>query len=389
MPSLVGLLSVDLGNDLGFGDAGLGAAVSAFWLVTAIAAPLAGRWVDARGWPVGACVGALLTAAGLATCALLVHSWLGLLVVLAVSGIGYAFCSPTSNILVVAVVPPRRQASILGFKQTAPPLLMATAGATLPALAHAHGWRWAVALGLLLPVGVLVGVRRLLATGVPVRSARPSAGVAAPVPDGLPTPEPAAPLRALPVVVAAGLGTLSVATVTGFAVFTLVSVDVAPVRAAAVVAVGSLAAVLARVAAGRFLDSRPVEDLAPVLVVMGLAALALAMVATGTFGSAGGDGVWRALVVAGVALSLVTAWTWPALLLLMVVRRARGPGAASGLLQLGSGIGSAVGPVGFGLLSGAGSRGWAWLVMTAATALAMVLVARAGRPVRAVVAAEG
>lgn len=387
MPSLVGLLSVDLGDDLGFGEAGLGAAVSAFWLVTAIAAPLAGRWVDVHGWPVGARLGALLTAASLAACALLVDSWAALLVVLAVSGLGYAFCSPTSNLLVVAVVPVRRQASVLGFKQTAPPLLMAAAGATLPALALVHGWRWSVALGLLLPAAVLVGVRRLLATGVPVRKVRSTARASAsPVPDRA----PAAPLRALPVVVAAGLGTLSVATITGFAVFTLVSVDVAPVRAAGIVAVGSLFAVLARIAAGRYLDSRPVEDLAPVLVVMGLAVVALAMVAAGTFGdTASAVGAWSGLVVAGVVLSLVTAWTWPALLLLMVVRRSHGPGAASGLLQLGSGVGSAVGPVGFGLLSGSGNRGWAWLVMTAATLLAMVLVARAGRAPRETASAEG
>lgn len=378
MPSLVGLLSVDLGEDLGFGDAGLGAAVSAFWLVSAIAAPLAGRWVDGRGWPVGARLGALLTGTSLAACALLVDTWIGLIVVLAVSGAGYAFCSPTSNLLVIAVVPLRRQASVLGFKQTAPPLLMAAAGATLPALAHVHGWRWAVALGLLLPAAVLVGVRGLLESGVPVRSARGGQGPASRVP-GATAPAPVAPLRALPVIVAAGLGTLSVATITGFAVFTLVSVDVVPARAAGVVAGGSLLAVLARIGAGRYLDSRPVEDLAPVLLVMGLAVLALAMVAAGTFGAAGGAESWRALVIAGVVLSLVTAWTWPALLLLMVVRRSSGPGAASGLLQLGSGIGCAVGPVGFGLLAGAGHRGWAWGLMTAATVLAMALVARAGR----------
>ena len=41
-----------------FGDRQLGLMVSAFWLVTAVAAPLCGRWVDRRGWPVGRDLGA-------------------------------------------------------------------------------------------------------------------------------------------------------------------------------------------------------------------------------------------------------------------------------------------------------------------------------------------
>ena len=85
---------------------------------------------------------------------------------------------------------------------------------------------------------------------------------------------------------------------------------------------------------------------------------------------------WDALVVTGVVASLVAAWTWPALLLIAVVRSSTGPGAASGLLQLGSGLGSAVGPLVFGLLSEAGGRGWAWLGMAALTVLASLLVRR-------------
>ena len=375
VPSLVGLLSVDLTRDLDFGDTGLGLAVSAFWLVTAVAAPLAGRWIDRRGWPLGAVLGAVLTALCVAAAVLLVHTWVWLLVVLAVSGIGYALCSPTSNLLVMTAVPARRQASVLGFKQTAPPLLLAVAGATLPAVAHVHGWRPAMAVGLLLPAVVLLGVRLLVAAGTPTGAALadPAGAATRPSSSDADVSRPA-PLRPVHVVVSAGLGTLSVSTITGFAVLTLVGAGLPPVRAAAVVSVGSLLAVLARVGSSWYLDARPPSDLTPLRVVMGVAGLALCVVAAGT----AGEGVdW--LVVGGVVLSLVAAWTWPALLLLTVVRRAPGPGAASGLLQLGSGLGSAVGPMGFGLLSAAGGRSWAWLAMALSTAVAMVLVQRAGR----------
>jgi MFS family permease len=373
VPTVVGLLAVELGDDLDLDDARLGLVISAFWAVTAVVAPLAGRRVDRHGWRMGVRWGSLVTAACLAGLVLLVDSWVGLLVVVAVSGIGYAFASPTSNILVMALVPPARQASVLGLKQTAPPVLMAAAGAVLPAVAHLHGWRVATAIALVLPATALLLVRR-------GRRDESSARTSSATPVPRTQQERTRVRRALaPMVVAAGLGTFSVATLTGFAVLTLVVGGLAPVTAAAVVSVGSMLAVVARVAAGRLLDRRPPSDVTPLLVVMGAAVASLLLVAVGAFGverASGPVGVWQASIVAGVVIALVAAWTWPALLLIAVVRSSAGPGAASGLLQLGSGLGSAAGPLVFGVLSEVGGRGWAWTVMAVLTVLAMVLVRR-------------
>lgn len=374
VPTAVGLLAVELSDDLDLGEARLGLVVSAFWAVTAVAAPLAGRWVDRRGWRLGALCGALVVAACVAGCVLLVDSWVALLVVVAVSGLGYAFASPTSNILVMALVPPARQASVLGLKQTAPPLLMAAAGAALPGIAHLYGWRTAVACALVLPIAAL-------ALLVPHRVASADAAAARSRRHVVETPEERRRARRLlaPMVVAAGLGTFSVATLTGFAVLTLVTTGLGAVTSAWIVSAGSLVAVVARVAAGRFLDGRPASDVTPLLAVMGVAAVALLLVAAGAFGlgrtSTGAVG-WQAMVVVGVVVALVAAWTWPALLLITVVRSSVRPGAASGLIQLGSGLGSAVGPVLFGVLAEAGGRGWAWGVMAALTVVAMALVRR-------------
>lgn len=373
VPTVVGLLAVELGDDLDLDDARLGVVVSAFWAVTAVVAPLAGRGVDRHGWRMGVWWGSLVTAACLAGLVLLVDSWVGLLAVVAVSGIGYAFASPTSNILVMALVPRARQASVLGLKQTAPPLLMAAAGAVLPAVAHLHGWRVATAVALVLPATALLlggrGRRDESSARTPAATSEPR------------TLQDRAPVRRAlaPMVVAAGLGTFSVATLTGFAVLTLVVGGLAPVTAAAVVSVGSMLAVVARVAAGRFLDRRPPSDVTPLLVVMGAAVASLLLVAVGAFGAeraSGPEGLWQASIVAGVVIALVAAWTWPALLLIAVVRSSAGTGAASGLLQLGSGLGSAAGPLVFGVLSEVGGRGWAWTVMAVLTVLAMVLVRR-------------
>ncbi|HLT11403.1 MAG TPA: MFS transporter [Micromonosporaceae bacterium] len=373
VPTCLGVLAVDVTVDLNLGDAGLGLVVSAFWAVTAVAAPVAGRWVDRVGWPAGVRVGALVTAACLASCALVVDSWVALLVVFAISGVGYGLCSPTSNLVVVELVPPARHASVLGMKQTAPPLLMAAAGVTLPWLAHLLGWRAAMAAVLVLPAVVL-----LLAW----RGARGHRARSRSVSRSSPVVRRAERSVIAPMAVAAGLGTFSVATITGFAVLTLVSAGLSPVVAAGVVSGGSLLAVVVRVAAGRFLDTRPASDVTPLLAVMALAGITLGLVAVGVTGLDAGEGAgapWRAVVVAGVVLALVAAWTWPALLLITVVRTVSAPGAASGTVQLGSGIGSAVGPSAFGALSDAGGRGWAWAAMAVATVAAMVLVRRGGR----------
>ncbi|WP_341230248.1 MFS transporter [Nocardioides salarius] len=381
LPVLVGLLAVDLSLDLDLDDRRLGLAISAFWLVTAFSAPLGGRWVDRRGWPAGATGGAVVVAACLLGCVLLVDRWASLLVVLALGGLGYALCSPTSNVAVVTVVPAARRASVLGLKQTAPPLLAGLLAATLPLVAQAHGWRVAMAAGLVLPAAVLALVPALLAAGAPAHRRRPGTGPSA-VPVGGPAPAAPPARRELMLVAAAGLGTLSVATVTGFSVLTLVSVGLEPVAAGAVVSVGSLLAVLARVGSGAFLDRRPVDDDGPLLALMALAALSLGAVGVGLVGAeqagASAWSPWSVVVVGGVVLSLVSAWTWPALLLLAVVRTAAAPGAASGRLQVGSGLGSAVGPVCFGLLSTTGGRGPAWLLMAMCTLLAVALVHRAG-----------
>ncbi len=285
VPTLVGLLSVELSTDLEFGETGLGLAVSAFWAVTALAAPVAGRAADVRGWPHVAALGAVVTGGCLVGAAILVDSWAALVVVMMLAGVGYALCSPTSNLLVVRMAPLRRRASVLGFKQCAPPLLMAVAGASLPAIASRHGWRWSMALGAVLPIAVLAALGWLRAVGAAARRSGDAGTSRASDPCGRAAPprwRRCAPCRSWR---PPGLGTLSVATLTGFAVSSPSSPRAwTASRRLPVVSAGSLAAVLVRLLSGGYLDSRPVDDLRLLYVVMGLAVLALALVGIGLFG---------------------------------------------------------------------------------------------------------
>lgn len=381
VPTLVGLLAVHMEADLGFDDRGLGLAIAVFWAVTAIGAPLAGRAADLFGWPLVARLGAMVTTLALLGLSLAVSGLGGLVVMMAVAGLGYCLCSPTSNLLVVDAVESGRRASALGLKQTAPPVLMTLYGVATPWLVAHVGWRMALAVGVLPSLAVLVGVpalvrRRAAVDAVSHEQAAP--GSLRPASRSRDRP-PVRPLRLAPVVVVAGLGTFSVATVTGFSVLTLVQVGLEASSAALVVSIGSAIAIAARLILGGFLDSRPLEDLSPLRFVMAAASLSLSLVSLGLFVVAGaGPQSWaQVLVASGVLASLVTAWTWPALLLVSLVRRSARPGADSGLLQVGSGIGSCVGPLLFGLISASGGRAWAWLLMAACTALAWLLVRHA------------
>src|SRR5690606_41229040 len=69
VPTCLGVLAVDVTADLNLGDAGLGLVVSAFWAVTAVGSPVAGRSVERVCWPACCRVGGVLTAACLAICA--------------------------------------------------------------------------------------------------------------------------------------------------------------------------------------------------------------------------------------------------------------------------------------------------------------------------------
>ena len=73
-----------------------------------------------------------------------------------VAGAFSAAATPAGGRMVMAAFPPRRHGLALGVRQTGIPLGGLIATATLPSLAHAAGWRWAlVAAGALTAAFVL------------------------------------------------------------------------------------------------------------------------------------------------------------------------------------------------------------------------------------------
>ncbi|MFH5821840.1 MFS transporter [Georgenia sp. AZ-5] len=359
VPVLVGVLAVEMQGELGFGDKGLGVAVSVFWAATSALAPLGGRLADHHGWRPAAVCGVMLVAAATVGIATLATSLAHIVAWLVVAAAGYAICSPTSNLVLLRHTPRAQSARLFGVKQSAPPLVSMLAGVSVPVVALTVGWRWAFLLGLFALPLVLWGVRRpdaaLPALGAAKnRCVPPETGRAG---------RSASPIW--PLVLAAGLGTLAMSCLTTFGVRTLVEAELSTGAAGLVFAVASALALVLRLAAGWYLDGRVEGDLRPVLGIMLGAVTGLLLVASGS----------TQLVVAGVVLGIVAAWGWPPLLLLAVLQaRADAPARTSGSLQVGSGLGSALGPSLFGVLTGYGGFVAAWAGLALATAVAAVLV---------------
>lgn len=118
----------------------------------------AGRLTDRIGAGRALTLSQLGIAAGIAVAALSSTRW-SFLAGVAIAGVGYGAVNPATNVLSTALVPRRRRALFLSVKQTGVTLGGLIAGATLPLLAEALGWRTAIAVAIaLLLAGALGGV---------------------------------------------------------------------------------------------------------------------------------------------------------------------------------------------------------------------------------------
>jgi MFS family permease len=146
----------DLTDDLAISTALFGAATAVNTIVGALFAPRSGRITDLIGPKRSvvlvmtiAAVGLFLTAAAPNAAVLMLASGL--------SGFGQGWCNPATNKLIADRVPAGNQGTLTGIKQSGVQLGTFLAGATLPTLAAAFGWRTAIGV---------YGVAALLAAAV-------------------------------------------------------------------------------------------------------------------------------------------------------------------------------------------------------------------------------
>lgn len=351
---LFGGLSALIARDLPVGPTTIGLATAAYFGAAAASSIPAGRLTERigerRGLLLGLGLAAIsLTGLGLATTAVWhVIGWLIL------GGVGNGMVQPAANLLLSRRVPIRTQGLAFGTKQAAIPIATLSAGAAVPLIGLTVGWRWAFVLGAVLAAPIAWTLLRPARTGSGRRrrgSAERSAGTRAAT-ARTPGRVSLRGRRLLSVSIGGACGAAAANSLGAFHVSTLIDGGVPVATAGALLSLGSVAAVLTRLAVGWSADRVAVDQLR----------VCLAMLTLGAVG-------YLALSSAGSTLTFAFAsvvafaagWGWPGLLHLAVVREnPDAPAAASGATQTGLYVGGVVGPALFGLVAGSLGFPFAW-----------------------------
>ena len=355
---LTGAYAVRLQDDLDFGSAELGYAVSAYFILGAIGANRLGPWIDRFGVSLGLRLAASHSVVSGLIIALVATNWQWLAVGLAVAGFGNAFSNLASNRLIAARAGDTRQGVGFGAKQAGIPLASLTAGFLVSFLSVDVPWERTYA--------IFAGVAVVLALVAPTFR---EAG-----------PRPAQAERGVgdafrQLFVLAAAGAFGGATGNALAVFVVDSFESAGFSEAAsarVLGFGSGAAVAARILVGRVIDRRRSGGYPELFMLM-----AVGVGGFGVLALAGGN---RVVLLIGVMAAFSAAWGWPAVIYYTAVQNTSAPPATTtGFVLTGVFTGTIFGPPILGLIADNASFEWAWgtAAVMIGVGAALVLASRA------------
>jgi MFS family permease len=358
---LLGGLAVQMQEDLHFGPTGVGVGVGAFYAAGAISSALTGRVVERAG-----AERSLRGAAFLSGCVQLSIAAFGssitlVVAMLAVGGLANAWAQPASNVLLARVVPRARLGVALGVQKSAIPASALLGGLAVPAFALTVGWRWAF----------VAGAAFAFASAAQVPGAR--SGAVARIghrPEG----KPDVPTKHLLFLAAGvGLGSSASNSLSAFLVLSGVAAGLSEGTSGLLLTFGSVAGIGVRLLVGSRADRYPGHTLIVMAAMFAVASTSFVLLATGV----------EALFVLATPIAFATAYAWPGLFHLAVVRtNPSAPGAATGLTMTGTLAGAVAGPVIFGAIATHGSYAAAWLVATAFLLGAAVIVGLSSRLIR-------
>ncbi len=352
---LTGAVGVQLRADLGFGEAGLGLAVAAFFAGGASGSVVLGRLTQRLG-PTGALqVGGLVAATTNLAIAVGARSLTALAALLAFGGLGNAISQPAANLLLANRLPADRLGLALGIKQSGMPLATLLGGLAVPGLAQTVGWEAAY---LAAAAVALVSMVWLSTEHEPARAV-------------VGRHRPETPTLSLAVLgLGMFFGAAAAGALTAFLVSSAEASGVGAAEAGLLLSGGAACGIVVRVTVGIRADRRPGRHLLTVSAMLALGAVAFALLAVHE----------PAVVVAATPLAFGAGWAWPGLFNFAVVRaNPRAAAAATGVTQTGVYLGALVGPVGFGLVVDAAGYSTAWLATAASALLAATVFAGSER----------
>ncbi|WP_164730660.1 MFS transporter [Pelagibacterium montanilacus] len=355
---LLGSLSPLIMADMGLDAFGLGLAVALFYAASAagsaVLAPLADR-TDA--WRLTR-VSLLAVGAMAALIAAVGGHWWVMIASLCVAGAANGLVQPATNVVVARQVAHDRQGLAFGIKQSSIPLATMLGGFAVPVIGVNLGWQWAFAIAALIALVVMA-----LCPRRGIRPVTEAGGRAARLPR----------TTLLWLALMSGLGAGSANAMAAFLSPSIVASGHSPATAGIVLAVGSAASILVRLASGYGADHNRLPLLPTVAIMFLAGALAYGILASS-------DAL--PMIVLGALLAFGMGWGWSALSILAIVRANLGAaGSATGITQAGVFSGAVLGPLGFGWLVSVTAYPVGWMVMAGVTLLAALCAAVSERQV--------
>lgn len=395
-PLLSSGLAVQIQDDLDFDDAALGLTVGSFYLAGALGSVLSGRIVERVGPRAALRFTALATAGVLLATGAAAGSWAVLTGLVGLAGLANALAQPATNLYIARGVRPGRQGLAIGIQKSGIPAAALLGGLAVPTLGLTVGWSWAFVIGALLalaasayvpavpsrpaaePQAAESGAAADASAGQTAANGPPKAGLS----DGSRTAaesraaaaaagRPDVPVRLLAVLATAtGLAAAGSGSLSGFFVVSSVGSGVDEGLAGVLLGAGSLVGIAIRLVLGEMADRGAIGAWNTLTVMFLVAAASFGGLATGS----------EAVLIAVLPFAFASAFAWPSLYHLAVVRaNPSAPGAATGITMTGSYTGAVGGPLVFGLVADQASYGWAWgvtVVFMVAAAAVLTVVGR-------------
>jgi len=340
--SALAVLSGNLLAEFGMTRSQLGLTFTAASLVGAFTSPFVGVLADKSSRGV---LGGLFVVAALGTLiAAEAPSYPFLLVATLFGGLAIGAANPVTNRIVSERISLGRRGLALGLKQSGPPMSTFLAGLILPGLALVLGWRLAMATGALLAITGLAATVVLTPTGRRLGSDRPKS-----TPLARDVRSAVRWLNAIGFGIAMGNGAL----LAFLPLYAQEGVGLSPTGAGLVASVLGVCGVAGRITWGT-LGNRFHRPSTALIIIAGIAVLAALSI--GISATVGAVTLWLGAVLAGASSQ-----AWHAVAWLVILDRVgtNSVGKASGVMQTGSSIGFAIGPVAAGSLIDATGSYWA------------------------------